>query len=62
MADRMTDDERAAATVDVVAEALAAIRADDPGTANGLLAHAVHAGMQPHELLAEIVAQTGGTL
>lgn len=62
MGERMTDDERAARTVVVVAAAIAAARAGNPSEANQLLTHAVHAGVQPVEILAEIAVQTGGRL
>jgi len=59
---RLTDAERLAEARRVVTAALAAERAGDAAEVNQLLAHAVHAGVQPRELLAEIVAQTGGRL
>jgi len=63
MADRrMTDEERIDRTRQVVADALAAMRRDDHAEGNQLFGHAVHEGMQPVELAAEIIAQTGGRL
>jgi hypothetical protein len=58
----MTDTERLAHARDVVAAALTAQRAGDRAEVNQLFAHAVHDGVPPTELLAEIVEQTGGTL
>jgi hypothetical protein len=58
----MTDSERLAHAHAVVVLALDAMRDDDPAEANQLFSHAVHDGVQPVELLSEIVAQTGGTL
>lgn len=62
MGERMTDEQRATRTTSVVTLALAALRDDDTADVNQLLTHAVHDGVQPAELLAEIVAQTGGRL
>lgn len=62
MAARMTDTERLALARATVAEALAAQRAGDLAEANQLYAHVVHAGVQPVEIVAEIIAQTGGKL
>ncbi len=62
MAGRMTDLERAVACTAAVTAALVAMRAGNKAAANGLLAHAAHAGVQPSELMAEVAAQTGGTL
>lgn len=59
---RMTTDERLSATEASVTEALAAFRQGDRAEVNRLLVHAVHLGMTPAELVAEIVAQTGGRL
>jgi hypothetical protein len=59
---RLTDLERTEHARGVVAAALGAVRADDRAEANALLIHAVHDGVPPAELLAEIVAQAGGRL
>jgi hypothetical protein len=61
-AKRMTATERTARAATAVAAALAAARADDPAECNQLLTHAVHDGVQPVEIVAEIAAQTGGKL
>jgi hypothetical protein len=57
---RLTDLERAEHARGVVASAIGALRAGDQAETNALLVHAVHDGVSPSELLAEIVAQTGG--
>jgi hypothetical protein len=59
---RMTDEERADRSREVVAEALAARRAGDRAKVNSLFAHAVHDGIQPDDMLTDIVEQTGGRL
>lgn len=59
---RMTEGQRLSSAKAAVADAIAAARAEDPAKANALLTHAVHDGVQPVELLAEIATQTGGEL
>jgi hypothetical protein len=59
---KMTDAERAVHTTEVVTASLAAMRAEDWPEANQLLTHAVHDGCTPSELVAEAIAQTGGSL
>ena len=59
---RLTDNERAVYARGVVAAALGGLRAGDRADVNALLVHAVHDGVPPAELFAEIVAQTGGSL
>jgi hypothetical protein len=59
---RLTDTERAEHARGIVAAAIGAVRANDPAEANHLLAHAVHDGVSPAELLAQIVEQVGGRL
>jgi hypothetical protein len=61
-ATRMTAEERALRCRSVITLALAAMRDDDPADANQLLAHAVHDGVQPCELVAEAITQSGGKL
>jgi hypothetical protein len=59
---RLTDEERPAHAAAVVAAALGAQRAGDRAETNQLLIHAVHDGVPPAELLAEILEQAGGRL
>lgn len=57
---KKTEQERADLAHSVVTDALTAMRSGDKAEANQLLAHAVHDGVPPVELAAEIIAQTGG--
>lgn len=58
----MTDDARREAAAVAVAAALARYAAGDTAKVNSLLAHAVHDGVQPVDILEQIAAQTGGSL
>jgi hypothetical protein len=59
---RLTDTERTEHARGIVAASIGAVRANDPAEANQLLAHAVHDGVSPAELLEQIVDQAGGRL
>lgn len=62
MARKMTGPERGDRCREAMAAALDALRRDDPVAANEEMLHAVHDGVPPFELVAEIVRQTGGRL